>query len=233
MDDSPRWLHELISSDAEFEATMRQLTKYCFLEVQTSVASWSMHTCVHDWTLATLNEVVDEKQYWYAFDCVGASIEQEDSNSLGHFRLTDVTAHALRLGHVSDHRGDVMENLITNRLSRAVFIAELLSQQVQLAAAERMYQRALTGYEKALGPDHTSTLLTANNLGNLYRDQGKLEEAGKMYQRALQGFQNALGANHPWTMTVMTNLQMLQPQLGNYTIPKSTHNAAPSSRNVH
>jgi Tetratricopeptide repeat len=28
---------------------------------------------------------------------------------------------------------------------------------------------------------HTSTLDTANNLGNLYADQGKLDEAEKMY----------------------------------------------------
>jgi len=27
----------------------------------------------------------------------------------------------------------------------------------------------LTGYEKALGPDHTSTLKLVNNLGLLYR----------------------------------------------------------------
>jgi hypothetical protein len=40
-----------------------------------------------------------------------------------------------------------------------------------------MYQRALAGCEKALGPDHTSTLDTVNNLGILYCAQGKLAEA--------------------------------------------------------
>jgi hypothetical protein len=44
-----------------------------------------------------------------------------------------------------------------------------------------MYKRALAGYEKALGPGHTSTLDTVNNLGLLYRDQGKLDEAERMY----------------------------------------------------
>ena len=44
-----------------------------------------------------------------------------------------------------------------------------------------MYIRALTGYEKALGRDHTSTLDTVNNLGNLYADQGKLAEAERIY----------------------------------------------------
>jgi Tfp pilus assembly protein PilF len=50
-----------------------------------------------------------------------------------------------------------------------------------------MYQRALQGFEKTLGLEHTSTLQIVNNLGNLFVDQGKLGEAEQMYQRALQG----------------------------------------------
>jgi hypothetical protein len=42
-----------------------------------------------------------------------------------------------------------------------------------------MYQRALQGKEKVWGPDHTSTLDTVNNLGNLYVNQGKLDEADR------------------------------------------------------
>ena len=64
-----------------------------------------------------------------------------------------------------------------------------------------MYQRALEGYEKALGPDHTSTLNTVNNLGILYKDQGRLTEAESMYQRALSGFQTALGPSHWKSLT--------------------------------
>ncbi|KAK7177537.1 NB-ARC and TPR domain protein, partial [Paraphaeosphaeria sporulosa] len=47
--------------------------------------------------------------------------------------------------------------------------------------------------EEALGPKHTSTLSTVNNLGSLYADQGKLAEAEAMYSRALQGYEEALG----------------------------------------
>jgi len=50
-----------------------------------------------------------------------------------------------------------------------------------------MYMRAAAGYEKALGPDHTSILMMVHNLGLLYADQGKLEEAKTMYMRALTG----------------------------------------------
>jgi tetratricopeptide (TPR) repeat protein len=46
---------------------------------------------------------------------------------------------------------------------------------------------------EALGPAHTSTLDTVNNLGLLYVDQGKLDKAEQMYGRALQGYKEALG----------------------------------------
>jgi Tetratricopeptide repeat len=41
--------------------------------------------------------------------------------------------------------------------------------------AEEMYIRALIGYEKALGPDHTSTLRTVHNLGFVRNGQSFLE----------------------------------------------------------
>jgi tetratricopeptide (TPR) repeat protein len=55
--------------------------------------------------------------------------------------------------------------------------------QGRLVDAEAMYNRALARYEKALGPEHTSTLLAVNNLGNLYANQGRLVDAEAMYNR--------------------------------------------------
>jgi hypothetical protein len=53
-----------------------------------------------------------------------------------------------------------------------------------MAEVEVIYLWALQEYEKALGVEHTPTLNTANNLGNLYRNQGKMAEAEAMYLRA-------------------------------------------------
>ena len=63
----------------------------------------------------------------------------------------------------------------------------------KLGEAEKMYERALRGKEEALGPTHTSTLSTVNNLGILIADQGKLGEAEKMYEWALRGYKSAFG----------------------------------------
>ncbi|KAK3946632.1 Tetratricopeptide repeat-domain-containing protein, partial [Pseudoneurospora amorphoporcata] len=71
-------------------------------------------------------------------------------------------------------------------------LGNLYSDQGRLKEAETMYQRALEGKEKVLGPDHTSTLETVNNLGLLYTTQGRLKEAEAMYQRALEGMKSAL-----------------------------------------
>jgi hypothetical protein len=52
-----------------------------------------------------------------------------------------------------------------------------------------MYHQALSGMEKALGPEHMFVLGIANNLGVLYADRGLLVESRQMYRRALDGLQ--------------------------------------------
>ncbi|GIJ90071.1 hypothetical protein Asppvi_009020 [Aspergillus pseudoviridinutans] len=68
--------------------------------------------------------------------------------------------------------------------------AGLYDEQGKLKEAEEMCQRAMSGKQNAVGPGHTSTLDTVNNLGSLYADPGKLKEAEEMYQRALAGGEN-------------------------------------------
>jgi tetratricopeptide (TPR) repeat protein len=80
--------------------------------------------------------------------------------------------------------------------------------------AEKMYQRALQGCEKAWGLEDTSTLDTVNNLGNLYANLGRLDEAEKMYQRALQGKEKSWGLEHTSTLDTVHNLGALYMNIG-------------------
>ena len=79
----------------------------------------------------------------------------------------------------------------------------------RLKEAEAMYLRVLKGYEKAWGAEHTSTLDTVNNLGNLYKNQGKMAEAEEIYMRALEEFKKIYNANHSRVLSVIFNLSML------------------------
>jgi hypothetical protein len=68
-----------------------------------------------------------------------------------------------------------------------------------------MYVRALRGYEKAWGPNHTSTLTTVASLGALHVAQGKEVEVKHMYERALQGNEKGWGPDHTSTLDAVSN----------------------------
>ncbi|KAK2742603.1 Nephrocystin-3-like protein 2 [Colletotrichum kahawae] len=105
----------------------------------------------------------------------------------------------------------------TGRESRGYSVHHLgilYSDQGRLKEAEAMYDRALQGYEKAWGPDHTSILDTVDNLGLLYSKQGRLKEAEAMYERALQGYEKALGPDHTSTLNTVNNLGLLYKDQG-------------------
>jgi len=53
--------------------------------------------------------------------------------------------------------------------------------QGKLGETDKMFVRALEGREEAFGAEHTSTLMTVNNLGLLYEKQGKFDRAEKMF----------------------------------------------------
>ena len=68
-----------------------------------------------------------------------------------------------------------------------------------------MYERALRGYERLLGPDHASTLSTVGNLADLLADLNLWVEAKSMYQRCVDGYEKALGREHPRTLRHVNN----------------------------
>lgn len=68
----------------------------------------------------------------------------------------------------------------------------------------------LAGRKNALGPNHTSTLDTVNNLGILCKCQGKLKEVVEMYERTLVVYEKALGPDHSRMQQVMERLKTIR-----------------------
>jgi tetratricopeptide (TPR) repeat protein len=221
--ESPEWLRELVADDVSFQGVMGILTEYYFLEVHLTSESWSMHNCVHDWTLAALNKNVDIGYYWYAFDCVHATVNGVNLGSLGHITFSRSASHVIQLVHQRFLENDMIYHPAPDKLDQVSRVSQLLQNQIQLAAAERMYLRALTGYEKALGPNHTSTLETVHNLGSLYYDQNKVVEAEQMYMRALARYEKALGPNDTATLTTVLNLGNIHFAQGKLDVAKQMY----------
>jgi tetratricopeptide (TPR) repeat protein len=82
--------------------------------------------------------------------------------------------------------------------------------------ARPLVQRALTIFEKTLGPEDPNTASALDNLGELYRDQGQYKQADPLFQRALSIREKVLGPEHPDTCESLNNLAWLYNDQGKY-----------------
>ncbi|KAH8598606.1 hypothetical protein B0O99DRAFT_567078 [Bisporella sp. PMI_857] len=205
--EDPEWLRELTKDELSFDGAVRVLSNLGLVEVATSSQEWieskgySIHGCVHSWTIHALNQEWDCDLARLAVKFVGAHVptEKEGQPWLIQRRLLQ---HAARCSYMFSNSLVANDGLADECHNLGLLYAD----QGKLVEAEQMYQRALQGYEKVWGPDHTSTLAMVNNLGNLYRNQDKLVEAEQMYQRALHGYEKVWGPAHMLTLSTVINL---------------------------
>ncbi|KAF3012728.1 hypothetical protein E8E15_001973 [Penicillium rubens] len=198
----PDWLKKAISSGLAFKIGMKSLIGFSLLESKQQEGSYAMHPVVQDWCLhiANTNENVNWMQLnELALISVGYSVPSASNRDYSELQRR-LLPHANYVRH-QDWSGD-------NIALWGAFhgLGNLYYDQGKLKEAEEMYQRAVVGKEKALGPDHTSTLATISNLGPVYKAQGKLKEAGEMHQRALVGYEKVLGPDHTSTLAIVNNL---------------------------
>lgn len=212
-EDSPKWLRDLTANDVNFTDKMTTLTDYCFVQVQRkehqATAYWSMHNCVHDWTIAVLNHDIDVQLYWYAFDCVAASIPECYDFDLQLPLYAGLAAHAQRLVQDQFWQNKYIYTIVPRRLIEADRIAILLRFQAHLIAAEQLFERALTSSEHALGAKHHTTLNLVSRLGSVYQNQDKLVLAEQFLTRALSGLEKLLDPKHADTLRVISDLGSL------------------------
>jgi tetratricopeptide (TPR) repeat protein len=80
--------------------------------------------------------------------------------------------------------------------------------------ARPLLERALAIRETALGPNHSYTVTSLDNLAELFRAAGELATARPFYERALAICERALGPDHPQTTAVRNNLAALVRGVG-------------------
>ncbi|KAL9084632.1 MAG: hypothetical protein Q9165_007987 [Trypethelium subeluteriae] len=212
----PEWLCQITEDELSFNEVVRVLCDHGLVEIDNSskengveLQGYGMHSCVHSWTVHIVNEEWDSELVGLALECVGSHVP---NSHVQNFWVTQrrLLRHADRYWRIlsNDRLDNHSKDWVLQRFG------DMYSDQGRLDKAEKMYQRALQGTEKAWGPDHTSTLDTVNNLGLLYVDLGRLDEAEKMYQRALQGKEKAWGPDHTSTLDTVNNLGLLYVDLG-------------------
>ncbi len=208
----PVWLQDLVRSEIGFGRIIKKLLAYSLVESHQDTESYSIHPVVHDWCLESISRGKLELMI-LATRTVGfaAPGQTEPEYWLMQQRLLPHVNRCIQQLSTVNVPSATEDQDIDDAFHN---LGDLYADQGKMAEAEKMYQRALEGYEKAWGPEHTSTLDTVNNLGILYKDQGKMAEAEKMYQRALQGREKVWGPEHTSTLDTVNNLGNLYADQG-------------------
>jgi tetratricopeptide (TPR) repeat protein len=227
-DSGPEWLSDVVRSKPRFNKAMGKLQEYSLVEVEVDAqpGQYSLHTCVHDWTLECLNCKIDGELHGLAVHCIAANMKlvTEAEFWVMNRRLVQ---HVTRLEYERIRRSVDWNTVEVVDIYAIAYLNDTVG---KLTEAEVMYQRALDGYEKTWGPEHASTLNTVNNLGTLYHNQGKLAEAEAMYQRALDGFEKAWGPDHTSTLNTVNNLGNLYRNQGKLAEAEAMYQRALNGR---
>ncbi|KAH0594590.1 hypothetical protein MHUMG1_07424 [Metarhizium humberi] len=209
--DGPTWIYDL-ADELNFNGAMGTLHDYGFVESHTfspdliESRGYSIHGCLHSWAIHILNQEWDSYLGKLAVECIASRVPSQN-NAQFWLLQRRLLPHAMTSCATVQASNEDLNWAFHN-------LGNLYSDQGKLQDAEEMYLRALRGYEKAWGPDHTETLDTVNNLGVLYSDQGKLQEAERMYLRALRGYKKAWGPDHTSTLHTVNNLGTLYSDQG-------------------
>uniref|UniRef100_A0A0B7KQ80 DUF676 domain-containing protein n=1 Tax=Bionectria ochroleuca TaxID=29856 RepID=A0A0B7KQ80_BIOOC len=225
--ESEAWLQNATQDRVSFDTTMRLLCSHGLVEAHIpseergkQSGGYSVHGCVHSWMVHALYKGTKEDMSQLAMRCVTS---HAPSQNVAEYWLIQrrLLRHASRCQSMLRRKEDMKAHeWIAGKLG------QLFADQGRMTEAEEMYNRALQGYEKALGPEHTSTLGTVNNLGLLYYNQGRLKEAEEMYNRALQGYEKAWGPEHTSTLNTVNNLGNLYYNQGRLKVAEEMYNRA-------
>ncbi|MCJ1429258.1 hypothetical protein MMC29_007171 [Sticta canariensis] len=213
---SPLWFSTITDDELSFNEAIRLLCDHALIESHGQVSNgYGMHNCVHDWITHALNFEKNSSMAEIALKCVSSAVPDKTVSEYSALQKR-LLPHANRC--LKSIHNDLFLDFENKHYILDAFhnLGNLYSAQNKMKEAEEMYLRALTGYEKAWGSEHTSTLNTVNNLGNLYSDQGKMKEAEEMYLRALTGYEKAwgAGAEHTSTLDTVNNLGILYKDQG-------------------
>ncbi|KAL4786920.1 hypothetical protein BJX76DRAFT_345944 [Aspergillus varians] len=157
----PPWFKAAVSSKLVFKTKIKALVEFSLVEIKQQEGSYTLHPVVQDWCyhIAAFNDLTNQLQE-LAFISVGYTVPSWDTRDYARLEQR-LLPHANNLIQRNiGHWLDIQPGDSFNIFGAFHCLGILYSDQGKLEEAEEIYQQALAGREKALGPDHTSTLDT-------------------------------------------------------------------------
>lgn len=209
---------DIANSRVKFYDTMRRLRNFSLAESIQETGSYAIHLMVHKWAFYYRGKQHANELYRLAVVIVGMAIPEDMSyfsSALGRRLLPHVQScnrcmvkaeQNWALRYNSAYENIPRENEKKLAFLKALYLMGLLyKNQSKSLEAKQMYEQALRGQEKLLGPTHESTLMTVNDLAVLNQEQGELAGAEYMYDRARRGREERFSPDHHSTLQTANN----------------------------
>jgi tetratricopeptide (TPR) repeat protein len=184
------WLEALTESKSVFNKAMAILRNYSLVEY--SPQGYSLHTCVHDWTLQTLNENLEPERYWDAMLCVASNVTTPAHKTFSWQNQQRLIQHANQIWRVQLQQRFHADFLDEHQAYSLHWIGSLWEQQGNFDRAESLLPCALSAHERLFGSNDERTLIALAQVADLYKSMARFIDAEKMYRRALEGCKNNL-----------------------------------------
>jgi tetratricopeptide (TPR) repeat protein len=134
---------------------------------------------VHEWALQVLACERKAELSWLAVTVVGNAVPESEQREYWIVQQRLMPHAGCCDGWIKNGEGvkyclegneSEIDEIVIEYFNTVNNLGLLYADQGKLNETEKMYLRALEGYEKALSVDHTLTLNIINNLGLLYAD---------------------------------------------------------------
>lgn len=161
----PVWFQHIVQSEISFKRVVKMLLAYSLVDPYLNTESYSIHPVVQDWCVESISRGKHDL-IMLALTVVGYAVP---TPSEPEYWVTQqrLLPHASRC--VQQLSGVNVVDVDKNQDSDDAFhnLGLLYADQGKMIEAEKMYQRALEGYERLRGPTHPSTKVIRRNLSNL------------------------------------------------------------------
>lgn len=156
--DVPDWLLAIAEDELVYVEAMGVLSRYSLVDGKEGTGSHSMHSVPHRWCWYFAEEEKQDALGQLATGLVALCLLQPSDVNFWR-KENRIVAHGLRVSGWVEGHNTLYEANVEAEFMFWIFdrLGCLLANQDR-RRAEQMYQRALVGYEKALGQEHTSTL---------------------------------------------------------------------------
>jgi tetratricopeptide (TPR) repeat protein len=177
------WLNALVGTKTLFNKAMATLHSYSLVEH--SAQGYSLHTCVHEWTLQILNKDFRPPYFWDAMMCIAANVRPVTDMEYSAQNNQRILTHATQLWKIQ-LREPIYEPLVEpNQAYSLRWLSYLWRQHGDNSKAEVLLIHAYGAYEKLLGGHHVLTLEVVVDLADTYEQMDRSAEAEGLYKQVL------------------------------------------------